>query len=157
MHSIEGKPDLCLPSGTTLLLIATDAFQTYQKLTGGTPDAATSLLTISDPSTLESLFFHIGGVSLLRPLETTHLTWNGPQTTFEFTANAQIWPRALNSAIGGSAGVAYLIVADLGTPSGQGLDFTNGYTWLQRFYAVYDTGNSRVGIATTPHTFDTTN
>jgi len=68
-----------------------------------------------------------------------------------------MWPRALNSAIGGGLGVTYLIVADLGTPSGQGLDFINGYTWLQRFYSVYDTTNSRVGIATTPNTFDTTN
>ena len=44
-------------------------------------------------------------------------------TTFELTANAQIWPRALNSTLGGDDDGIYLIVADLGSPSGQGLDF----------------------------------
>lgn len=44
-------------------------------------------------------------------------------TTFELTANAQIWPRALNSMLGGSDDKIYLVVADMGSPSGQGLDF----------------------------------
>lgn len=73
------------------------------------------------------------------------------------TPNAQIWPRALNSDIGGSAGNIYLIVGDLGTPSGQGLDFINGLTFLERFYSVYDTANQRVGFATTPFTTSTVN
>jgi cathepsin E len=50
--------------------------------------------------------------------------------TFEFTANAQVWPRSLNSLIGGQAGNIYLIVADLGTPSGQGLDFVRPFLFL---------------------------
>ena len=79
------------------------------------------------------------------------------QNTYEFTANAQIWPRALNSVIGGKDDAIYLIVADIGTPSGQGLDFINGYAFLERFYTVYDTTNSRFGIATTPFTKATTN
>ena len=44
-------------------------------------------------------------------------------TTFEFTANAQIWPRSLNSELGGDASKIYLITSDLGSNSGQGLDF----------------------------------
>jgi len=79
------------------------------------------------------------------------------QSTFEFTPNAQIWPRSLNSAIGGTPGKIYSIVADLGSPSGQGLDFINGQSWLERFYSVYDTGNQQVGIATTPFTDAATN
>lgn len=79
------------------------------------------------------------------------------QTTFELTPNAQIWPRALNSAIGGTEGSIYLIVNDIGSPSGQGLDFINGFTFLQRFYSLYDTANQRVGFATTPFTDATTN
>ena len=79
------------------------------------------------------------------------------QSTFEFTANAQIWPRSLNSAIGGTAGNIYLIVADLGSNSGQGLDFINGQSWLERFYSVFDTGNRQVGIATTSFTESTSN
>jgi cathepsin E len=80
------------------------------------------------------------------------------QTTFELTANAQIWPRSLNTVIGGTAGSIYLIVNDLGTPTpAQGLDFINGQAFLERFYSVYDTANQRVGLATTPFTKATTN
>lgn len=98
-------------------------------------------------------------------------------TTFEFTANAQIWPRALNSAIGGQEGTIYLIASDIGSNSGSGLDFISasapvspcipvnllgsgspdGFGWLQRFYSVFDTTNTQVGIATTPYTDATTN
>ena len=66
----------------------------------------------------------------------------------------------------------------MGSQSGQGLDFisefpfvraasslvhTNatapidGFTFLQRFYSVYDTTNSQVGIAPTPNTDAETN
>ena len=46
----------------------------------------------------------------------------------------------------------YLIVGDIGTRTGQGLDFINGQTWLERFYTVFDTANSRIGFANTPFT-----
>ena len=53
-----------------------DAFSQYQTLTGGVEDEATGLLSITPAqfANLQSLFFNINGV------------------TFEFTANAQIWP-----------------------------------------------------------------
>ncbi|KAH9848590.1 acid protease [Lenzites betulinus] len=128
-------------TGTTLLLLASDAFAIYQNLTGGVPDDATGLLSITPDqfANLESLFFHIG------------------ETTFEFTPNAQIWPRALNTAIGGQADSVYLIVSDLGSVSGEGLDFIDGMTFLERFYYVFDIANSRVGFATTQFTDATTN
>lgn len=128
-------------TGTTLLLIASDAFATYQNLTGGVPDSATGLLRLTPDqfSNLQSLFFHIG------------------DNTFEFTPNAQIFPRALNTAIGGSPDFVYLVVNDLGTLSGEGLDFIDGMTFLERFYYVFDIANSRVGFATTPFTDATTN
>ncbi|KAJ8696003.1 hypothetical protein PTI98_005906 [Pleurotus ostreatus] len=123
-------------TGTTLLLIATDAFARYQASTGGVPDAATGLLRITPQQfiNLQNVDFHIGG------------------TTFTLVPNAQIWPRALNTAIGGSNSFVYLIVADLGTPSGEGFDFVNGFAFLERFYSVFDTTNRRVGFATTPNT-----
>ncbi|OCH89539.1 acid protease [Obba rivulosa] len=128
-------------TGTTLVLISTDAFSRYTKATGGVNDEATGLLrlTTAQFNDLESLFFNINGVS------------------FEFTANAQIWPRALNSAIGGNANSVYSIVNSIGTPTGEGLDFINGMTFLERFYAVFDTTNSRVGFAETSFTFATSN
>jgi len=96
-------------------------------------------ITSTQFNNLQSLFFTTGG------------------RTFELTANAQIWPRALNTLIGGTSTRIYLIVGDLGSPSGQGLDFINGYTFLERFYSVFDTTNNRVGFATTPFTTATTN
>ena len=44
-----------------------------------------------------------------------------------------------------------------GAVSGAGLDFINGMAWLERFYTVYDVGNSRVGLAETAHTFAISN
>jgi len=79
------------------------------------------------------------------------------QASFQLTPNGQIWPRNLNTAIGGSASDILLIVGDIGTPSGSGLDFINGQSFLERFYSVYDTANRRVGLATTPFTTATTN
>lgn len=98
-------------TGTTLLLIATDAFQAYQKATGAKLDNTTGLLTITEAQfeNLQSLFFNIGG------------------TSFELTPNAQIWPRALNSTIGGEEGKIYLVASDLGNQSGQGLDFISAW------------------------------
>ena len=87
----------------------------------------------------------------------THVFFFFDQTTFGLTPNGQIWPRSLNSVIGGVAGSIYLIVGNLGTPSGEGLDFINGQTFLERFYAVFDTANKRVGLATTSFTDATTN
>ncbi|KAG2360775.1 aspartic peptidase domain-containing protein, partial [Suillus spraguei] len=129
-------------TGTTFLLIATDALAKYQSATGATLDEkVTGLLTVSSAkyNALKNLDFHIG------------------KETYSLTPNAQIWPRSLNSYIGGRRGVIYLVVSDIGTPSGQGFDFINGYTFLQRFYSVYDTAKSRVGFAKTSFTDATTN
>ena len=52
-------------TGTTLLLLATSAFDSYQQATGGVLDQATGLLKITEEqyNNLQSLFFNIGGVS----------------------------------------------------------------------------------------------
>ncbi|KAL0959820.1 hypothetical protein HGRIS_011499 [Hohenbuehelia grisea] len=137
---LEGNAGI-VDTGTTLLYIATDAFQKYQKATGAKLDQNTGLLTITQAQfdNLQSMFFVIGGV------------------TYEFTANAQIWPRALNSTIGGVENKIYLVTVDMGQESGSGLDFINGFAFLQRFYSVYDTTNAQVGLATTPFTDAETN
>ncbi|EKM61603.1 uncharacterized protein PHACADRAFT_84864, partial [Phanerochaete carnosa HHB-10118-sp] len=128
-------------TGTTLLLIASDALTRYQSATGSVEDETTGLLRVTTAqfTNLQSLFFNINGV------------------TYEFTANAQAWPRALNTAIGGNTDSIYLIVGSIGTPTGEGLDFINGQAWLERFYAVFDTTNRQVGFATTSFTDATTN
>ncbi|KAG0705810.1 acid protease [Suillus ampliporus] len=126
-------------TGTTLILLTTDAFNKYQLQTGAIYDVTTGLLRISldQYDQLSSLYFTTGGVS------------------YELTPNGQIWPRSLNSAIGGTTGDIYLVVGDLG--SNTGFDFVNGYCFLQRYYSVYDTTNSRVGFAETEYTYATSN
>ena len=49
-------------TGTTLVLIATDAFQKYQRATGAKEDRSTGLLTLTEAqfNNLQSLFFNIG-------------------------------------------------------------------------------------------------
>ncbi|KAK0246439.1 aspartic peptidase A1 [Armillaria nabsnona] len=128
-------------TGTTLVYIASNAFTKYKTATGATLDSSTGLLRITSAqyAKLSSLFFNINGVS------------------YELTPNAQIWPRSLNTEIGGSSSAIYLIVNDIGTNSGEGLDFINGYTFLERFYTIYDTANSRIGFAKTAQTTATTN
>ncbi|KAI0257081.1 aspartic peptidase A1 [Lactifluus subvellereus] len=128
-------------TGTTFILIATDAFNRYCTATGAVLDPATGLLRITPAqfANLEPLFFTTG------------------DRTFELTPNAQIWPRALNAFIGGTTDSIYLVVNDIGTPTGAGLDFINGYTFLERFYSVFDTGKHRIGLATTPFTKATCN
>ena len=63
----------------------------------------------------------------------------------------------LNAVIGGDADSIYLVVNDIGSNEGEGLDFINGYTFLERFYFVFDSGNDSVGFAITPFTHATTN
>lgn len=120
-------------------------------------------ITAAQYASLKNLYFKIGG------------------TTFTLPPNGQIWPRALNTYIGGNSGSIYLIVGNVrlvhnsgsclfessdnlvqsviqsGLPSGLGLDFINGYGFLERFYSVFDTTNKRIGFATTAYTTATTN
>lgn len=128
-------------SGTTFLLLATDAYHTYQAATSATVDPLTKLLMVTSDQygALKNLDFNID------------------KQTVSLTPNGQIWPRSLNTNIGGKEGSIYLIVCDLGAPSGKGLDFINGYVFIQRFYTVLDTTNSRVGFAQTSFTDAVTN
>ena len=45
--------------------------------------------------------------------------------------------RALNGLIGGDPDGIFLIVSDMGSLGGQGLDFVDGMLFLERFYSVY--------------------
>lgn len=85
-------------TGTTLILLATDAFQAYKNATGATLDEATGLLTITNNqlNNLGNLSFITGG------------------QTFVLMPNAQLWPRSLNLNIGGQEGSIYLVVNDVG-------------------------------------------
>ncbi|KAJ7079750.1 acid protease [Mycena belliarum] len=129
-------------TGTTLLMVPTEVFKAYQKETGAVLDQSTNLLTVTEEQykMMKSMFFNIGGVK------------------YELTKNAQLFPRSMNETIGAPNGKICLIFADMGNINvGDGLCFINGYTFLQRFYSVYDVSNERVGFATTEFTMATTN
>ncbi|KAG2355623.1 aspartic proteinase [Suillus spraguei] len=128
-------------TATSFILIATDAFARYKSATDATLDEETGLLTISSAqyNSLKNLDFHIG------------------TETYSLTPNAQIWPHSLNSKIGGSSKGIYLVVNAIGTYPEMGLNFIYRLTFLQCFYSVFDTTNSRVGLAKTLFTDATTN
>ncbi|KAF8122471.1 acid protease [Boletus edulis] len=124
-------------TGSTITYIASDAYEQYKNKTGATYDPATQMLKITAEQydCLEPLVFNIGDAA------------------YELTANAQIWPRSLNSLINGTSDGIYLVVSDLGPFNFTGVDFINGYTFLERFYSVYDTTHGAVGFAKTQYTY----
>lgn len=101
-------------TGTTLILLASDAFAAYALATGAVLDPGVGLLRVTKQqyAALKPLVFRIGGRSL------------------RLAPNAQIFPRSLDVLIGGDADAIYLVVADLGTVSGAGLDFVLGQSFL---------------------------
>ncbi|KAH0838084.1 aspartic proteinase [Lanmaoa asiatica] len=147
-------------TGTTLILLASNAYSAYQSATGATLDRNTGLLqlTTTQYDALQNLNFNIGSVSYPLTFQSNdHSLISHLEVSYALTPNGQIWPRSLNTYIGGTSGSIYSIVNNLGTPSGQGLDFIDGQSFLERFYSVFDTTNSQVGFATTSYTDATTN
>ena len=126
---------------TNIPITRADAFETYISQIGAICDSSPGFCFIAPDKydSLQSLFFGIG------------------DSSFELTANAQIWPRALNSQIGGTNDHIYLAIQSLPTSSGEGPDCVLGRTFLERFYTIYDTTNNRVGVANTQFTTATTN
>lgn len=123
-------------TGSTLLGLATNAYNLYVKETGAVFDKTTGLLKIDldQYKKLQSLYFNV------------------EDRTYEFNANAQAWPRALNVLIGGEKDAVYLVVSDLG-PGSSG--FVAGMAFLERFYVVFDSRRHRVGLANTQFTNST--
>jgi cathepsin E len=111
-------------------------YNIYVKATGAIFDNTTGLLRITPKqySKLQSLYFNI------------------EDHTYEFNADAQIWPRALNDLIGGEKDFVYLIVTDLGPDVSQETGFLAGMTFFERFYVVFDSCENRVGLAKTKFT-----
>ncbi|KAJ7451644.1 acid protease [Mycena latifolia] len=130
-------------TGTTLVMLPSSVFQAYQKATGAVLDPSSQLLTVTEDqyNNMQSMIFNIGGVK------------------HELCKNAQIWPRSMADSIGCPKGKICLIFADMGqiNVDQDGLCFINGFTFLQRFYSVYDVSKQQVGFATTEHTMATTN
>ena len=91
-------------TGTTLILIATDAFNKYRTATGGVPDSDTGLLRITPEqfSNLKSLYFNINNVGycVFSPCFAKYAgigcSWNHSRRTslascFEFLYRRNVW------------------------------------------------------------------
>ncbi|KAG2354700.1 family A1 protease [Suillus spraguei] len=139
-EEILGTTDGVIDISNNLIFIATGVYPGYEAATGGILDPRTGLLRITRAqyTALQPLEFHIEG------------------RIFSLTRNAQIWPRSLNPTFFPDVEFEniYLVVADIGRPSGSGLDFRIGYPFMQRFYTVFDSSEEtrRVGFAPTQFT-----
>lgn len=84
----------------SLIIYLSDALAKYQSATGAVSDNATGLLrvTAAQFAALQSLNYKIGTVGFFQYKE---LPYSDPvvQTTYQFTPNAQIWPRSVRFTI----------------------------------------------------------
>ncbi|PCH39175.1 aspartic peptidase A1 [Wolfiporia cocos MD-104 SS10] len=136
---IPGSYAGIVDTGTTLIYIADNWYSTYQaSIPGAYYDSEdTGLIVIPESSvaSLKNFTFQIGGAE------------------YVLDSTAQLLPQDQNTAWGGKPGLQYGYIGPLGSNSGEGLDFIIGQKFMERFYAVFDTANERVGFAYTDHTF----
>ncbi|KII86390.1 hypothetical protein PLICRDRAFT_114346 [Plicaturopsis crispa FD-325 SS-3] len=121
-------------TGTTQILIADDWFSKYvAAISGAKLDDSTGLLVIPTASVadIKPFNFTIGGA------------------VYSLDADAQLVPESENTAWGGKSGVRYGYFGNMGSNSGEGLDFIIGQKFMERYYAVFDSKNKRVGFAQT--------
>ncbi|GAB5592013.1 hypothetical protein Unana1_06913 [Umbelopsis nana] len=118
-------------TGTTLIYFQTSTFDAlYKNIKGYYTDSTTGLVVVpaSSYSSLQNVVFTIGG------------------TQFTLTPSEYILPQDQVTNWGGTAGTYYSLIGDAGTETG--LDFILGQKFLENYYSIYDTTNSRVGFAT---------
>ncbi|GJJ72415.1 hypothetical protein EMPS_04772 [Entomortierella parvispora] len=118
-------------TGTTLILLSSTAVSAlYKNISGAKLDNNSGLYTIpaSEVSKLEDITFTIGG------------------TAFTLTPSQYLIPANQVANLGGTSGDTYSWIGSLGDNE-SGLAFILGQKFLENFYSVFDTTNSRVGLA----------
>lgn len=113
--------DLMQMSRPSEVLLADNFFAVYLlAISGAKLDSNTGLIEIPHSSVpfMQPLNFLIAG------------------RVFTMDVAAQLIPTDQNEAWGGVAGKQYGVVANLGTNSGEGLDFIIGQKFLERYYVV---------------------
>ncbi|KAG2098281.1 acid protease [Suillus discolor] len=126
-------------SGTTLVLIADDFFSRYlEAIPGAYLDVDNTGLIVIPPSSIAGM-------------QPFNFTING--RAFTMDTAAQLIPLDENAIWGIETGVQYGVITKLGADSGRGSDFILGQKFMEKYYVVFDTDQSRVGFAYTNHTF----
>jgi len=113
-------------TGTTLIYIPTSAYTKFLSASGGKTDSTTGLAKFTTKPT-GTFSFTIGG------------------TKFALTPAQYLVPTAQYSNFGISGSSYYSWINDGGS---SGVDFIIGQKFLENYYSVFDTTNSRIGFAT---------
>ncbi|KAF7968489.1 hypothetical protein HWV62_30483 [Athelia sp. TMB] len=113
-------------TGTTLIYIPSSAYSKFLSASGGKTDSSTGLAKFTTKPT-GTFSFTIGG------------------TVLSLTPAQYLIPSAQYANFGISGSAYYSWINDGGS---SGVDFIIGQKFLENYYSVFDTTNSRIGFAT---------
>ncbi|EED12788.1 cathepsin E, putative [Talaromyces stipitatus ATCC 10500] len=113
-------------TGTTLIYIPTSAYNKFLSAAGGKTDSSSGL-----------------AVFTTKPTSNFGITFGS--TRYSLTPSQYLIPTAQYSYYGLSSGKYYAWISDGGS---SGVDTIIGQKFLENYYSVFDTTNSRIGFAT---------
>lgn len=113
-------------TGTTLIYIPTNAYNKFLSATGGSTDSSSGLAVFSS-----------------KPTSNFGIKFGS--TTYTLTPAQYLVPTSQYGEFGLSSGKYYAFINDGGS---SGVDTIIGQKFLENYYSVFDTTNSRIGFAT---------
>lgn len=113
-------------TGTTLIYIPTSSYNAFLKAAGGTTDSSSGLASFTTKPT-------------------SNFTITFGSTTYTLTPAQYLVPTAQYSYYGLTSGKYYAWINDGGS---SGVNTIIGQKFLENYYAVFDTTNTRIGFAT---------
>jgi hypothetical protein len=113
-------------TGTTLIYIPTSAYNEFLSATGGTTDSSS-------------------GLAMFTKKPTSNFGIKFGSTTYTLTPGQYLVPTAQYSNYGLTSGTYYAWINDGGSSD---VNTIIGQKFLENYYSVYDTTNSRIGFAT---------
>ncbi|KAF8340558.1 aspartic peptidase domain-containing protein [Cantharellus anzutake] len=124
--TISSSASAIVDTGTTLIYIPTPAYQAFLKASGSSTDPTTGLSSWTTRPT-GTISFMIGN------------------SAFPLSPAQYLIPAAQYGPFGLPSGKFYSWISDGGA---SGVNFIIGQKFLENYYSVYDTTNSRIGFAT---------
>lgn len=113
-------------TGTTLIYIPTKAYNKFLSATGGSTDSSSGLATFSS-----------------KPTSNFNIKFGS--TTYTLTPSQYLVPTGQYGEFGLTSGQFYAWINDGGS---SGVNTIIGQKFLENYYSVFDTTNSRIGFAT---------